>query len=185
MSRVPNARIPFLTKKRSFDLAWGAWAGILAVMTAVGAALSGAQIVMMFPRQTERIVFKYPSMPRNAEKSAEQLDKDTVAFFWGSQGVVFGRMVDVIAPQGAGRLNVIQTKNIQPAELQDELESWSRLHLRQPVRVVAIGESVRGEGAVSFKEISELAGVFQSVNQRVFAVDVTPAVVPVDLANPM
>lgn len=185
MSRVLNARIPFLTKKRSFDLAWGAWAGILAVMTAVGAALAGAQMVMMYPRQTDRIVFKYPSMPRSAERSTEQLDKDTVTFFWGSQGVVFGRMSDVTAPQGVGQLNVVQSNTVAPSDLQDELESWSKVHLKQPVKVVAIAESARGEGSISFSEISELAAVFQSLNRKMFAVDVKPAIVPVDLANPI
>ncbi|MEY3902805.1 MAG: hypothetical protein RL189_2111 [Pseudomonadota bacterium] len=185
MLQARSARIPFQTKKRSFDLAWGAWAGILAVMTAVGAALTGSQILMMYPQSAGFLEFKYPSLPRSDEASARQLGRDTVTFFWGTEGLVVGRIADVIAPQGGSQLLL---KNPAPNSLisvRVELEKWLRSHVKAPVRVIAVGESVRKTSKITFSEMAELAGLMEGLNQSVFREEVRPALVRVDLVNPL
>lgn len=185
MLPAQNARIPFLTKKRSFDLAWGAWAGILAVMTAVGAALTGSQILMMYPRAAKVLEFKYPSMPRSEKISSARLGKDSLAVFWGAQGVVFGLLQDVIAPQGAGRLMVRNSGGVGPKDLLAEIELWCRKNLKEPVRVLAVGESPRLNRKMTFADIADLTTMIEEINKKIFSDSVRPAVVRVDLVNPM
>ncbi|NBW80993.1 hypothetical protein EBR21_04485 [bacterium] len=182
---MQNGRIPFQTKKRSFDLAWGAWAGILAVMTALGAALAGSQILMMHPRSAGMLVFSYPSMPRGTNGSVLKLEKDSLAFFWGANGVVLGPMSEIAAPQSAGRLVVKNTRDLKPGLLAADVEAWLRRNTKAAVGIVAVGESTRRDSRLTFEEISELAQVLEDANKKVFSVGLRPVIVPVDLVNPL
>ncbi|MFZ9521108.1 MAG: hypothetical protein ACO3A4_11595 [Silvanigrellaceae bacterium] len=185
MWQAQNGRIPFQTRKRSFDLAWGAWSGILAVMTAIGAALAGSQILLMHPRSAGMLVFSYPSMPRSADGNALKLGKDTLAFYWGAKGVVLGPISEIAAPQSAGRLIVKNVVDLRPGQLTQDVESWLKKNSSSAVDIVAFAESTRRNSRLTFKEISELASVVEEANKKVFSVEVRPAIVPVDLVNPL
>jgi len=185
MWQALNARSPFLTKKRSFDLAWGAWAGILAVMTAVGAALTGSQILMMYPRPASMLVFKYPSLPKATHAATRQLKDETLTLFWSQQGVIVGHLSELAAPVKPGQLVVKQGTIKSPRELKDEIEGWSRKNISSPIRQVAVGQSLRGKG-LNFSQMAELVGVIEEINEKVFAAeDVVPEIVPLDLLSPM
>ena len=83
-------------RKRSFDLAWGAWAGILAVMTAVGSAFAGSQLLLMYPRPVKYVVFKYPSMPRTEASGSSQFNGTIPLLYLSREGVVVGQLSDVV-----------------------------------------------------------------------------------------
>ena len=185
MWQVRSAQTPFLTRKRSFDLAWGAWAGILAVMTAVGAALAGSQILMMFPREVQTIVFKYPSLPKADSASPIQFDDETPAIFWSKDGIVLGRIADISAPVRSGELLL---KTGDPASLGlmfDSIQEWSSRNLSEPVRHIAIAQSLNKQ-SLNFSQIAEVIEMFEKINLKLFnAEGVVPSVVPVELANPL
>jgi hypothetical protein len=154
-------------------------------MTALGAALAGSQILMMHPRSAGMLVFSYPSMPRSANASSLKLEKDTLAIFWGANGVVLGPMSEVAAPQSAGRLIVKNARDLKPKALANDVDTWLRKNTKQAVEIVAVGESTRRNARLTFEEISELAQVLEDANKRVFSVAVRPVIVPVDLVNPL
>lgn len=185
MWQVRSAQTPFLTRKRSFDLAWGAWAGILAVMTALGAALAGSQILMMFPRQVQTIVYKYPSLPKADSAAPNQFDDDIPAIFWSKDGIVLGRIADIQAPVRSGEL-LLQSGELASLGLKfDSIQEWSSRNLSAPVRHIAIGQSPSKQG-LTFSQVAEVIGMFEKINLNLFNVGgVVPSVVPVELANPL
>lgn len=185
MLPVQRGRIPYLTRKRSFDLAWGAWAGILAVMTAVGAALTGSQMLMMYAQPPTMILVKYPSLPRSSGVDTTQLDAGTPAFFWGAQGLVFGKISEVTAPQATGRLIMKNAEAGEIGKLESELENWFRENLSGPAEVVAVGESMRRKLRLSFADLAELSHAVEKINGKVFSQPVRPKIVNLDLVNPI
>jgi len=185
MWRVQNGRIPYLTKKRSFDLAWGAWAGILAVMTAVGAALAGSQMLMMYPRSANMIVLKFPSMPRSDVMNTTQLGSDTLTFFWGAKGLVVGRITEVTAPQGVGRVLVKTAATSDLKTMMPDLESWFRQNLSKPAEVVAVSESLRRAHRLTLNDLAELTHAVEQLNKKVFSQSMRPTIVTVDMMNPI
>ena len=94
-------------------------------------------------------------------------------------------MADVIAPQGTGGLMVKSTGALRPKDLAGDLESWCRKNLTSPVRVVAVGESVKRPSKNTFKEMADLTQVIAELNKKIFSVESKPAIVPVDLVNPI
>jgi hypothetical protein len=172
-------------RKRSFDLAWGAWAGILAVMTAVGAALAGSQILLMYPRPVHMMEFKYPSLPKANSAAAVQLSKDTVALYWSAEGVMLGRIADLAAPMRPGELLLKRGEVLAIESLGNEIRAWCKKNLKSPVLHLALGQSVQKQG-LTMTQISEVVSVFRSVNETQFEVsDVAPVVVPFELVNPL
>jgi hypothetical protein len=185
MLPVQSARIPFLTKKRSFDLAWGAWAGILAVMIAVGAAMAGSQILLMYPRTTSLMVFKHPSLPVGDVPPSLQFGSETVAIYFGEKGVLMGFLNDISAAQASGRLFVSRKPKFETPRLTSEFEQWAAKSLKRVVSTVAIGESVRRQERLSIGQYAEIVAMIEQVNKKLFGSSVKPAIVPVELVNPI
>jgi hypothetical protein len=172
-------------RKRSFNLAWGAWAGILAVMTALGAALAGAQILMMYPRPVRMVTFKYPSMPKADTASADTFDQTATMLYWGESGVVLGRIADVAAPLQEGQLYLHQGKVDQINQLSEAFEKWCRNNLSQPMRYIVVGQSA-SMTALTLDQIASVSDLFAKINTAIFQTDrLRPAVVPVELVNPL
>lgn len=185
MSQARNAQSPFQMRKRSFNLTWGAWAGILAVMTAVGAAFAGSQILMMYPRPVKMIDFRYPSLPKAGSVSVGQLDENTPALFWSQGNLVVGRLSDLVAPMRGGELFIKSSKDpVVQLDLQ-ELQEWCKQNFDAPIKNIALGQTPRN-GSVNFAQVSEAVGLFESINKNLFgAAGIIPAVVPIELANPL
>ena len=185
MSQVRSAQTPFQMRKRSFNLAWGAWVGILAVMTAVGAALAGSQILLMYPRTVTLMEFKYPSLAK-AEGAAEvQLGRDTVALYWGAEAVMLGRIADLAAPLRPGELLLRRGGVSDIASLSDEIRAWCRNNLKAPVLHLALGQSLKKE-SLTMTQIAAVVSLFRGVNETQFNMsNVEPVVVPFELANPL
>ena len=185
MWQVRSAQSPFQMRKRSFDLAWGAWAGILAVMTALGAALAGSQILMMYPRPVRMVTFKYPSMPKADTSSADTFDRTSPMLFWGENGVVLGRIADVAAPLEEGQL-FLHTGNIEKIdELLAPFEKWCRNNLSEPMRYLVVGQSATTAG-LTLDQIASVSDLFGKINASIFNTHgLAPAVVPVEFVNPL
>lgn len=172
-------------RKRSFDLAWGAWAGILAVMTALGAALAGSQILMMYPRPVRMVTFKYPSMPKSNTASADTFDNTTPMLFWGESGVVLGRLSEVAAPLQAGQIFLKPGKVENLEQLVGDFEKWCRSNLSEPMRYIVVGQSATTSG-LTLDQIASVSDLFEKVNATLFKMDgLRPAVVPVEFVNPL
>lgn len=185
MSQVRSAQTPFQMRKRSFDLAWGAWVGILAVMTAVGAALAGSQILLMYPRPVQMMEFKYPSLPKADSAAAVQLNKDTVAVYWSAEGVMLGRISDLAAPLRPGELLLKRGAYPDLEVLGEEIRAWCAKNLKAPVLHLALGQSMQKQG-LTMTQISEVVSVFRSVNETQFDLsNVAPVVLPFELVNPL
>lgn len=185
MWQVRNAQSPFQTRKRSFDLAWGAWAGILAVMTALGAALAGSQILMMYPRPVRMVTFKYPSMPKTDTTSADAFDRTAPMLYWGESGVVLGRIADVAAPLQEGQLFLQPGKIEKIEQMMEPFEKWCRENLSAPMRYIVVGQSPTTTG-LSVSQIAAVSDLFAKINASVFHADgFVPAVVPVEFVNPL
>ncbi|MBM3382168.1 MAG: hypothetical protein FJY29_06990 [Betaproteobacteria bacterium] len=185
MSQVRSAQTPFQMRKRSFDLAWGAWVGILAVMTAVGAALAGSQILLMYPRPVQMMEFKYPSLPKADSVAAVQLNRETVALYWSAEGVMLGRISDLAAPLRPGELLLKRGQYATIGTLGEEIREWCKKNLKAPVIHLALGQSVKQQG-LTMTQISEVVSVFRSVNENQFdTTNVAPVVIPFELLNPL
>lgn len=185
MWQVRNAQSPFQMRKRSFDLAWGAWAGILAVMTALGAALAGSQILMMYPRPVRMVTFKYPSMPKLDTASADNFDNTAPMLYWGDGGVVLGRISDVAAPLHQGQVFLQSGRVENIAQMSVQFEAWCRENLSAPMRFIVVGHSPASAG-LSMAQIASVTDVFTKINASIFHSDgIVPAVVPVDFVNPL
>jgi hypothetical protein len=155
------------------------------VLAALGAALTGSQMLMMHSRPPTMIEMKYPSLPRSSGIDTTQLNAGTVVFFWGAQGLVVGKISEVIAPQGTGKLLM---KNVPANEIEtvtQELEAWFRANLKAPAEIVAVGESLRRPVRLSFNDLAELTHAVERLNGKVFAQPVRPKIVNLDLVNPI
>jgi hypothetical protein len=154
-------------------------------MGALGAALTGSQILMMHSRPANMIVVKYPSLPRSSDISPTRLDAGTVTFFWGAQGLVVGKIAEVTAPQTSKKLLM---RNISAGELgsmTNELESWFRENLTGPAEIVAVGESLRRTKRLSFNDLAELTHEVEKLNHKIFAQPLRPKIVNVEMMNPI
>lgn len=185
MWQVRSAQSPFQMRKRSFDLAWGAWAGILAVMTALGAALAGSQILMMYPRPVRMVTFKYPSMPKADTTSADTFDQTTPMLFWGESGVVMGRIADVAAPLQEGQIVLKLGKVEKLEQISESIEKWCRNNLSEPMKYIVVGQSATTAG-LTLDQIASVSDLFSKINAAIFKTDgLKPAVVPVEFVNPL
>jgi hypothetical protein len=185
MWQVRNAQTPFLTKKRSFDLAWGAWAGILAVMTAVGAAFASSQMLMMHPRPVKYMIFKYPSMPRSETANDVQMSGEIPVLYLSREGVVVGQLSDVSAPVRPQRVMLNDSGHLDILALKNTIRSWVRSTQTKPVHFIAVGHS-DAAARVQLDQISQIVSIFGQINSEEFKVDdLHPSVIPLKLANSM
>ncbi|MEY4065249.1 MAG: hypothetical protein RIR26_1457 [Pseudomonadota bacterium] len=186
MWQVRSAQNPFLMRKRSFDLAWGAWAGILAVMTAVGAAFAGSQLLLMYPRPEKYLIFKYPSMPRSEVSGSSQFTGEIPLLYLSREGVVVGQISDVSAPVRPSKILISsKTKSLDVPALTNDIRAWVRANMKSPVRYVAVGNS-EAAGQIELNQISEIVALFAEINSEEFKVkSVQPAVIPMKIANSM